>query len=231
MAAETVLGLPPAAFATIVASTLSLVGALGTAAIARGMLSRKNHQIQQRDQALQVQRVGLDLAGYMQDWDGLHTELDTLFEETNISRFMLLRAVNGVLTPETTTAVYQYHKEKGFHRSYMHYGLDPHYIGSMVTMIHQGAAVYVTAEMPNSATVKHSYMEEGVKAAYWGHIETTRIVNTDCAAITYLSLATHDSAGISDATQARCRNILDRLRYSAHAFHQQTNMEVVPLGA
>lgn len=170
------------------------------------------------EQELKFQAGALDFSAFLQEWDGVHHDLKTLMEETEIDRFLILRAWNGTLAPRWTTAVFQMRQGNQDPISYVHFELDEDYVARLRTIAKDGPVLLDVEHTPPSA-IKDIYEAEGVTASAWFHLETSTIPEAPgCAAITYCSFATHDLEKMNDSTFTRCRTIAGRLKGVSAAF-------------
>jgi hypothetical protein len=166
---------------------------------------------------LRIQRAALGFSDFVQEWNAITADLDFLLNETAIDRFLILRAWNGRLDPRWTTAVFQYRKGRQQPVNYVHFELDIDYVSRLREIGNRNLIHFNVIDLPESA-IKSVYLAEGVKAAAWFHLHTYNLTDSDSAAITYCSFATHEDEGINDATLIRCKLIVDRLK-SIAVFH------------
>lgn len=204
----------------IIAAAIGSAGVVG-AALVSYLANRKNKmKLEQMKNEMDLSRVAMDFAAFLEDWHDTVKEIEKLFEETNIDRFMILRAWNGFMSPKWTTAVYQIRKvsEKNQPVSYVHFELDPDYSQRLVDITRQRYKLYHTDDMPKSA-IKSVYENEEVTSAFWAHLDTKKI-SANSSAITYCSFATHKGT-IDEKTATRCKIIAGRLKGVAGEFYNK----------
>lgn len=163
---------------------------------------------------------GLDFADYMQEWGETEKMIQRLFDETNIDRFLLLRAWNGTLSPRWATATMQLRKSGQQAYSYVHVDLDSDYQGRMQEIMRRNYAVWDVEDMPDSL-IKSIYQNEGVTAAMWALIDTKKD-SAGRAVHTYISFATR-SGQIDDRAATRAALIVGRLRGMSRNFYGGVN--------
>lgn len=184
----------------------------------RAQLRRGNRA----EQELKFQAGALDFSGFLQEWDGVHHDLKTLMQETEIDRFLILRAWNGSLAPRWTTAVFQMRQGAQDPISYVHFELDDDYVSRLRQIAKDGPLLIDVDHAPSSA-IKDIYEAEGVTASAWFHLETSTLEEAPgCAAITYCSFATHSAEKMDEKTFTRCRTIAGRLKGVSSAFRAES---------
>jgi len=166
---------------------------------------------------MEFQVASLDFSSFMEEWSDVVSELDNLMENTNIDRFLILRAWNGVLSPRWTTAVLQVRQGQQEPISYVHYELDSDYILRLQEISRTGKIRFDVDALPDDVGIKQIYQAEGVSASAWFHIEDRDLPNSESRAVTYCSFAAHEGS-ISDATFLRCTLLAGRLKGAANSF-------------
>lgn len=169
---------------------------------------RKEHKLAMRE--LDVQRVALGFDGFLAEWAEIHDELSQLIRETEIDRFLILRAWNGELSPRWTTAIFQFRDADQKPFSYVHFELDEDYIERLRYIASKAETVIEVDQLPPSA-IKSVYEMEGVKHSFWTHLSSKRL-SSSSVGITYCSFASHGEAPLSNTTLIRCRMLASRLR-------------------
>jgi len=165
---------------------------------------------------IELARVQLDFGLFAGAWDQTVRDIQELMEETNVDRFLLLRALNGKDDPRYTNAVLQI-RERGQHViQYLGVVLDIDYVGRLKEVESNGSAYYVVSDMP-PCVIRSIYEAEGVKAAEWCFIHRENYDDSR-AVITYCSFATHSTEGFDDATRALCKLRADRIAQNARMF-------------
>ena len=169
----------------------------------------------ERDQAeneMGFQKAALSFTDFVGEWGEIEKELHSLVKETDIDRFLILRAWNGTLKPKWTTAVYQYREGSQEPRSYIHFELDDDYAFRLSQIISTGSLVFAVEEIPDSY-VRQIYNAEGVKHSAWFFLSRKELeTNKDCVAISYCSFATHSDEQLDENTLTRCRILVSRLK-------------------
>lgn len=195
----------------IIIAVIGLLGVLGSAWIGYLATRRQKRKKDQAENEMTLQRAALDFSGFLSEWSGVYEALEALMEETEIDRFLILRAWNGTLTPKWTTAIYQMRKGDQEPIQYIHFELDADYVERLNKIIHRGHMLIDVAEIDQSA-IKRIYEAEGVTASLWSHLETLDDSTGANRAVTYCSFATHSEAKIPDSTVTKCRILTGRLK-------------------
>lgn len=205
----------------ILVAVIGLVGVIISSLI--GWISKEREKTKriQAERELLFQNASLDFAAYMEEWNETEEMLKSLFEETPIDRFIILRAWNGLHNPRWTTAVYQMRREGQKLYSYVHFELDDDYVWRIQQMYQKQILVFKTEEMPPSL-IKDVYENEGVLASLWSFIDSRHhAYKDDSRSITYCSFASLSSDEISQETATRCRIISSRLKGLAINFYSR----------
>lgn len=202
--------------AEVLAASITTVGVIAAAVI--GYMDRRKTKLKlkQAEQEVGLQRAALDFAGFMEEWHETTHDIEKLFAETNIDRFLMLRAWNGSLDPRWTTAVLQMRQGPQEMVSYVHYELDVDYVSRLKEISIRNTMIFNVADLPD-CDIKRIYEAEGVECAFWAHIDT-RQKDADSAAITYCSFASHDGT-IDETTALRCKLIAGRLKGVSGGFY------------
>ena len=114
----------------VVVATISAISVIAVALIQRHKIRLEKHKTHQAVCEMKFQQSALDFSMFIQQWEGTYEDINNLFNETNVDRFLILRAWNGLLDPKWTTAICQIRKSDQPPRSYIHYELDSHYVES-----------------------------------------------------------------------------------------------------
>jgi hypothetical protein len=201
----------------IIVAILGFIGILVSAAVGIYNNNKNKHKAEQAEAEMRFQRASLDFGKFMHEWSDTHQEILHLLETTEIDRFLLLRAWNGALEPRWTTAVFQIREQDQTPVSYVHFELDTDYQERLrIAQIHNGMAMS-TKELPECG-IKSVYEAEGVKAAFWSHIESLAIPNTNCHAVTYCSFGSTKVDKLSTHTITACKILTGRLKGLSSSF-------------
>lgn len=173
---------------------------------------------------LKFQQAALDFGAFLEEWDGTMRELEKLFEETPIDRFLIMRAWNGHLTPKWTTAIFQMRELGQRPVSYVHFELDTDYVSRLREISIRQNIHFVTSDIPDSA-IKRVYEAEGVKSAVWCHL-ASHVTSGGARAITYCSFATHSDEPLSETVITRCTILAGRLTGLSKAFDAKKRGEL-----
>lgn len=206
----------PSISGEIIASLVGAFGVIVASAIGYYAQRRVKHRLTQAEREVTFQRAAIDFAQFMEEWQELTHEIERLFADTNIDRFMILRAWNGSLDPKWATAVFQMRQGVQEVISYVHYELDVDYVSRLKEISIRNNIQFNVCDLRESG-IKEICENEGVTSAIWCHIDTRKI-SSDSSAITYCSFATHDGE-IDAATAFRCRLIAGRLKGVSGGFY------------
>lgn len=172
-------------------------------------LNQENEMVRRE---LNFQQTEFGFEDLLHEWGSVHHELERLMEQTEIDRFLMMRAWNGEGDPQWTTAFFQMREAEQQSYSYIHFELDSDYIHRLHDLKVDGMHLIRTAELPES-NIKRIYELEGVTSSAWFLIGRDKLKDSNSAAITYCSFATHSvEHPISPTTITRCRLIVSRLR-------------------
>jgi len=201
----------------VVIALIGLAGVIATASVGIFKIAVERHKLMQAEQEIRFQRSALSFPEFVEEWDEIGRELIGLINETEIDRFMILRAWNGYLEPRWTTAVYQLRSAGQAPVAYVHFELDEDYIHRVKQIAKGGPISMVTAELPDSE-IKKVYIAEGVTASMWAHLDTFETTDGRSRAVAYCSFATHLDSLLTDKTMTRCRVLVGRLKGLARSF-------------
>lgn len=180
--------------------------------------NEERKKVAQAEKELRFQREGLDFTDFLEEINVLYKELDDLMLNTNIDRFMILRAWNGELTPRWTTAVFQVREGTQKPIAYVHFELDNDYVERLKEIAVKKSIVFNVCDIPPSA-IKSVYESEEVKASMWYHIGTNELEGSKSKAVTYCSFSTQCEEGINDITATKCGIIASRLKGFSLSFN------------
>lgn len=201
----------------VVVAFVGLCGILITAWVGHRQFLKEYHKRTMAEREMKFQRVALDFADFMQEWDETAAQIKDLMQNTNIDRFLLLRAWNGYLNPMWTTAVFQIRQEGQHMVSYQHFELDKDYVSRLQRIASNRVNVWRTDEMSDDCAIKAVYIAEGVSSSMWCHIDHKKLGGTESATHTYCSFATH-KGDIDDVTATKCALIACRLKGVSEIF-------------
>ena len=201
----------------IIVAALGVLGIVVSSAVGIYNNKKNRHKVEQAEAEMRFQRASLDFGKFMHEWGDTHQEIMNLLETTEIDRFMILRAWNGALDPRWTTAVFQIREQDQTPVSYVHFELDTDYQQRLKSARASNGLCISTSSLPPSS-IRDVYEAEGVKSAYWSHIETLAIPDTDCSAITYCSFASNTVEELSPHTITACKILTGRLKGLSSSF-------------
>lgn len=203
----------------IIIAGITALGAIAAAAVTGFMRIRElKLRLEQANHEITFQRDALDVTAFIGDWDGLMAELRALMADTNIDRFLILRAWNGHLEPRWTSAIFQLHKQDKQILSYIHVELDKDYIDRLRQITTAGPVVFTTETASESSLIRGIYETEGVQEAMWAHVESLSVSGATTKAVTYCSFATSKPGGLDAIARTRANLVVGRLKGLAHNF-------------
>jgi hypothetical protein len=198
----------------IATSLIGLAGVTVTAWFGYKKVRTANIETSQAKSELQFQSHALSLTDFLGEWGEIHHELEDLMKNSEVDRFLILRAWNGLASPRWTTAVFQYRIGSHKPESYIHFELDADYVERLKQVVHSGSISFTTSEISDSA-IKDVYAMEGVKSSAWFLIDKSAGPVAGSAAISYCSFASHSEDRIKPETMTRCRMVVGRLKGAA----------------
>lgn len=211
---------------------VALVGMFGTLAGAvgayfavrnRNEADRHKHRASQAESEIGLQRIAFDFTRYMHEWSILEAEVEWVLENTNIDRWLMLVAFNGIYDPRWVSDVVQKRSQGQMPTSFRHLDVDEHY-GDMLRDIQRyGHTRIVVDDMPNGM-LKNIYINEGVIDSFIEHIETREDIAEGAAAITICSYATHSANGLTDEDIRHASLLSAKIKGFAALFDQATHV-------
>lgn len=213
--------MPYAEIQPVIIALIGLFGVLATAYVGYRKVSVERHRVFQAEREIRFQRAALGFPEFVAEWGDIVEELTSLIDDTEIDRFMILRAWNGHLEPRWTTAVYQMRTADQAPVAYIHFELDRDYVDRVRRIVQTGPAYLVTDDLPDSE-IRNVYLAEGIKASYWAYIDSIQTTDGNSKAVAYCSFATHKDGGIAPETMTRCKILVGRLKGLAHHFDRNT---------
>ena len=201
----------------IAVALITTLGGMVVGLIGLYKARQTTHRLGQAENELKLQQRALDFGAFMEEFAGTHENILHLLENTNLDRFLMLRAWNGKLAPRWTTAVFQMRLGEQEPISYVHFELDVDYVSRLKEVSIRNVIAFDVASLPD-CSIKSVYEAEGVKHAIWCHIMSEEIAGSETVAHTYCSFATHDDEPIAQTTITRCSILAGRLKGIAHSF-------------
>lgn len=169
------------------------------------------------ERELKFQAAALSWDDFVSEWAELNDEILRLIADTNIDRFLILRAWNGSMSPLWATAFLQIRDDGQMPVAYIHVELDDDYVERLHKTVRHGHIVFGVGEQPDGVLIKGIYTAEGVKHSAWFFVSKRELEGSDSAALTYCSFATHKDEPIDEGTLTRCKLIVSRLKGLASA--------------
>jgi len=210
-------------FTNIVVALAGLAGVGFTAFMGYLKLMTERTKLIQAEQEMRFQRAALEFPDFIEEWGEISKDIVRLMSETNVDRFLILRAWNGYLEPRWTTAVYQIRETDQEPVSYVHFELDESYI-LLLRDINRTNTSYMEVESMPDSKLRDVYLAEGVQASLICHLATFQPVGTQSRAHTYCTFATHSDEHLDSKTITRCSIIAARLKGLATSFD---NTEII----
>lgn len=193
----------------IIEAVIAALAVVISSLIGYGKFRQQVLKLKQAQNEIDVQKKALSFTSFITEWDQTYKELEYLLENTEIDRFMILRAWNGSLSPKWTTAIFQIRTGNQLPVSYVHYELDHDYVGRLKEVIAEKQHEIVVDEI-NASGIKEVYESEGVLSSCWYLLGTEKL-DKDSSAITYCTFSSLSKKKITKATKTRCKVIADRM--------------------
>lgn len=176
---------------------------------------RAKLELEQAENVIGLKREALNFGEFLTHWGEIVEQVNILFEETRLERFILFQCFNGANEPRWVTAIIQLRKD-GKPLSYMHLPIDADYLGRFLQMKSSGFT-RVTPNRIGPCMIRDIYVDEGVEDSLWAFIKT-RQLDEFHASTTFCSFATNHSGGLDPSTVIRCKNLVGRLQLIASHF-------------
>ena len=125
----------------VIVASIGAAGAVAVAMIGKTRLAQR--QLRQAENELLFQRESLTFPEFVGEWAETHTDLIQLLEDTNVDRFMIFRAWNGILEPRWTTSVYQLRAGEQEPLAYIHFELDSDYVERLRATVGRGTCTWM----------------------------------------------------------------------------------------
>lgn len=201
----------------IIIAIIGLIGVVSTAYFGRTVNKKSEARANQAEREMKFQRAALDFGTFLSEWSDTHKDIEKLLSETEIDRFIILRAWNGHLEPRWTTAVFQMRLGNQEPVSYVHFELDTDYVNRLRNLTINGISHFKVDEIADSA-IKRVYEAEGVNSSVWCHL-ISESTPEGASVHTYCSFGTKEYDTISKETITKCRILAGRLKGVASAFN------------
>jgi len=202
----------------VIIASVGAAGVIATAYFGRTKVKERQqkqkeaeHERDQYKNEIAFKRASLSFEEFLTNWADISQDIDSLMLSTNVDRFLLLRAWNGLLEPKYTTAFYQIRQGNQKPVSYVHYELDDDYVQKL-RHISKANRIYLEVDKMPDSGIKRIYDAENVKFSYWIHLKSEGIPGTESKSITYCSFATHSEHGIEIDARTRCDVISSRMK-------------------
>jgi len=181
-----------------------LLGLLGIILKIRGESKIASLELLTKSQGdeIEFRSESLALKVDMTAWSDITNELNDLFRTSSIDRFLILNAFNGYHDPRWTTAVYQVKATNDKITSYVHFGIDQHYVG-LLKLVREAGYTRVNASTLPTSIIRSVYLTEGVLGSLWIFLNSKQNTNGSVA-LTYCSFSSKTESIIDDMTQERC---------------------------
>lgn len=210
-------------FSSIIETVTNVVVAISPIAVAWiGYLQYDRKKLQKSVKQANEQ---LDNAAALLTWDEwsqhnrlFEREVRRLEEDTEITRVLAFRAVNGFADPKRTTQVFESRKpipQQQDPGGYIYYPIEPEYVNMLHEAEEKGHIKFTVADLGKDHQMRGIYDAEGVKASAWfflyrvpGKIEGTW-------AIVYASFSSHTHDEISPEAILRIQMLVSLLQQEA----------------
>jgi len=146
----------------------------------------------------------------IEDWSKITQEMRSLMQETSIDRIFILNAFNGFHDPRWTTAVFQLSKYDDKMASYIHFGIDEHYVSILKETRKKGMIMVDVSEIPESI-IRSVYHTEGVLASVWYFIKDKKL-STGSVGLTYCTFSSRSVTDIPSSDLDRCAVLANQIR-------------------
>lgn len=195
-----------------------LIGALATAALGFYKARQERAAKVQAQNEVTFQRAALRFTELVGEWAEISEMVTHAIENTRLDRFMVLRAWNGELSPQWTTAVHQIREIDQTPMLYIHVELDTDYIDKLRSVVSSGYKRFQVNQLADTSLAARIYKREGVTDSLWAHLNSYSVPGTESKAIEYVSFATHHPEGFDDETLTACRLMVGRLKGLSMSF-------------
>lgn len=200
----------------IIIAALGVTGTIGAAWIGQFQVTKARRKGRAAEHELNIQRSALDFATFTNEWQEFNHDLRALLDETEIDRFLILRAWNGELSPQWTTATFQVRESTQQVYQYIHFQLDADYVERLRRTVANGSIQFDVRDTDGPSAINDVYEMEGVKSSAWFHI-ASHDIDDYARAISYCSFASQKGT-ITKETMVKCRMLVSRLKGIAMSF-------------
>lgn len=198
----------------IIVAFIGLVGIGVTAYFGYLSKRRTDARMGAVETEVDLHRFALSFDDFFREWQGIEEDLHKLFQDTNIERFLLLRAFNGKHEPRWTNAIFQL--RSGGAKDFVDYKfveLDEDYIARLKKITNENKLT-VEVESAQEGLIKSIYLAESIKHSSWFHIASYDAPEGS-RMITYCSFATTKDEPIDKGTEIRCQLIANKFKLIA----------------
>jgi hypothetical protein len=196
----------------------SVIGIFLTAGIAWLKLKIERAGRTQAENEVTFQRAALRFTELVGEWAEISEMVTDAIDKTRLDRFMVLRAWNGELSPQWTTAVHQIREVGQTPMLYIHVELDTDYIDKLRSVVSSGYKRFEVNKLSDDSLAASIYKREGVTDSLWAHLASYHVPGTESRAIEYVSFATHHPDGFDEETLTACRLMVGRLKGLSMSF-------------
>lgn len=211
------LDIDPKITVAIITTLGGLIATCITLWVSKKKVGAAQHGLAQAESELKLQQKALDFGAFIEEWSETHRDISHLLQETQLDRFLILRAWNGKLAPRWTTAVFQMRLGEQKPISYVHFELDTDYVSRLKEISIRNILTFAVADLPD-CEIKKVYEVEGVKHAVWAHIMSEEVPGSTTVSHTYCSFATRSDTPIDQNVTTRCVILAGRLKGIAANF-------------
>jgi len=191
----------------IVATITGIFGILG---IAYGKFKFNSLKDLNQQQSEEIKFRSRALSVDLGEWGLINSDIQSVLNETSIDRFFLLNAFNGFHDPRWTTGLYQVQKDNANLVSYIHFGIDAHYVSLLKKVRSEGTVEVLVDEIPESI-IKAVYQTEGVLTSQWYYLLDTSL-DTGAVSITYCSFSSRTATELTQAELDKCAVLVGKLK-------------------
>ena len=132
----------------------------------------------------------------IKEWTKFATGIHKLCKDTEVDRFLLLVALNGINRPTHASVIWEW-RTVGEIFSYNDVPLDDDYVDRLHRTQREGLFSFKTKDVLGTE-IGNFYSKEGVVESIWGMVSKRHNYETGQVAYKYFSIATHDENGFSN---------------------------------
>lgn len=175
---------------------------------------KANKTVSHQEKELKIRHQALALPIDLKDWSTIQFNVDKLLDNTSVDRFLVLRAFNGKLDPQWTTAIYQLKRghmgEIPKIESYVHFGLDDHYRELLVKIHNEEYTEFFTEDLPEKALIRSVYENEEVATSRWYKVKSVEY--DDSVAVVYVSFSKFIKEEFTASERNQCAVIVNEIK-------------------